>query len=149
LQAPLELYFCLAANKNACWCKVLSLTIQIVGLMKKVRPIITKEIVVNHDQAASEFFVDLSLLDLGLLDLGLLDLGLLDASLLGSGDERAALKYRMDGACSVDFYNTFVPRLARGRGIAEALVDAGLAWATEKNYEQRASCWYVQKHLST
>jgi predicted GNAT family acetyltransferase len=102
--------------------------------MKKVRPIITKEIVVNHDQAASEFFVDLSLLDLGLL---------------GSGDERAALKYRMDGACSVDFYNTFVPRLARGRGIAEALVDAGLAWATEKNYEQRASCWYVQKHLST
>ncbi len=107
--------------------------------MKKVRPIITKEIVVNHDQAASEFFVDLSLLDLGLLD----------PSLLGSGDERAALKYRMDGACSVDFYNTFVPRLARGRGIAEALVDAGLAWATEKNYEQRASCWYVQKHLST
>lgn len=102
--------------------------------MKKVRPIITKEIVVNHDQAASEFFVDLSLLD---------------ASLLGSGDERAALKYRMNGACSVDFYNTFVPRLARGRGIAEALVDAGLAWATEKNYEQRASCWYVQKHLST
>jgi predicted GNAT family acetyltransferase len=139
LQAPLELHFHLAANKNSCWCKGISLTIQIVGLMKKVRPIITKEIVVNHDQAASEFFVDLSLLDLGLLD----------PSLLGSGDERAALKYRMNGACSVDFYNTFVPRLARGRGIAEALVDAGLAWATEKNYEQRASCWYVQKHLST
>lgn len=102
--------------------------------MKKERPVITKEIIVNHDQVASEFFVDL---------------GSLDSGLLGSGDERAVLKYRMDSACSVDFYNTFVPRLARGRGIAEALVDAGLAWATEKNYEQRASCWYVQKHLST
>ena len=102
--------------------------------MKKERPIITKEIVVNHDQAASEFFVDF---------------GSLDSELLGSGDERAVLKYQMNGACSVDFYNTYVPKLARGRGIAEALVDAGLAWATKKSYEQHASCWYVQKHLST
>lgn len=101
--------------------------------MKKERPIITKDIIVNHDQVASEFFVDLSFLDLGLL---------------GLGDEKAVLKYRMDSESSVDFYNTFVPRLARGRGIAEALVEAGLAWATEKNYEQHASCWYVQKSLS-
>lgn len=102
--------------------------------MKKKRPVLEQQIVVNHDQAASEFFVDLSLLDL---------------DLLGTDDEKAVLKYRLDKVNRVDFYNTFVPKLARGKGIAEALADAALAWATKNNFEQRASCWYVQKHLDS
>jgi|AntAceMinimDraft_1070359.scaffolds.fasta_scaffold193951_2 predicted GNAT family acetyltransferase len=102
--------------------------------MKKQRPVLEQQIVVNHDQATSEFFVDLSLLDL---------------DLLGPDDEKAVLKYRLDKVNRVDFYNTFVPKLARGKGIAEALVEAALAWADKNNFEQRASCWYVQKHLDS
>ena len=107
--------------------------------MKKQRPLAKQQIVVNHDQAANEFVVDLKCLNLDLLSL----------SLLASGDEKAVLKYRVDALNCVDFYNTFVPKLARGRGVAEALVEAALAWATKHNLEQRASCWYVQKHLKS
>jgi predicted GNAT family acetyltransferase len=102
--------------------------------MKKQRPILEQQIVVNHDQVTSEFFVDLNLLDL---------------DLLGADDEKAVLKYRLDKVNRVDFYNTFVPKLARGKGIAEALVDAALAWADKNNFEKQASCWYVQKHLDS
>jgi predicted GNAT family acetyltransferase len=102
--------------------------------MKKKRPNLAacmvdqNKIIVKHDQAAGEFFVDLNLLDLG--------------------NDKAVLQYRMINENSVDFYQTFVPRLARGKGIAEALVEQGLAWAKAQNYEQHASCWYVQKRLS-
>jgi predicted GNAT family acetyltransferase len=102
--------------------------------MKKQRPVLEQPIVVNHDQANSEFFVDLSPLNL---------------DLFGPDDEKAVLKYRLGNMNSVDFYNTFVPKLARGRGVAEALVDAALVWATKNNLEQRASCWYVQKYLGS
>jgi predicted GNAT family acetyltransferase len=107
--------------------------------MKKQRPLAEQKIVVNHDQVANEFFVDLQRLN---LDLSSLDL-------LASGDEKAVLKYRIDADSCVDFYNTFVPKLARGRGVAEALVDAALVWATKNNLEKRASCWYVQKYLDS
>ncbi|MFT7491084.1 MAG: putative GNAT family acetyltransferase [Pseudohongiellaceae bacterium] len=107
--------------------------------MKKQGPLVEHQIVVNHDQAANEFFVDLKCLNLEPLSL----------DLLASGDEKAVLKYRIDAVSCVDFYNTFVPKLARGRGVAEALVDAALAWATKNDLKQRASCWYVQKYLKS
>lgn len=62
------------------------------------------------------------------------------------GDEEATLHYRRD-ANAVDFVSTFVPPSARGKGVAEALVREGLAWARENNYEIHASCWYVEKFL--
>lgn len=97
--------------------------------MKRVRATLKpKDIVVDHDTTAGEFFVALSHLNLG--------------------EEKATLKYRMSGNNTVDFYSTFVPRKARGRGIAEALVEVGLAWAKKTQYKQQASCWYVKKSLS-
>jgi hypothetical protein len=96
---------------------------------RNIKMMNSNNIVVVHNETSCEFFVDLSS--------------------LGLEDGRAILKYRKDSENSVDFYQTFVPRFARGRGIAEALVEQGLAWATQKGYTQNASCWYVQKHLSS
>ncbi len=47
----------------------------------------------------------------------------------------------------INFYRTFVPENARGQGIAEALVKAGLEWAKDNDFEIEASCWYVAKFL--
>lgn len=47
----------------------------------------------------------------------------------------------------VNFYHTFVPPACRGKGVAESLVRAGLAWAKAQNYDIKASCWYVQKFI--
>lgn len=64
------------------------------------------------------------------------------------GDQEAVLEYALSGNSGVDFYRTFVPPEHRGRGIAEALVDAGLAWARSENLEIEASCWYVAGRLA-
>jgi predicted GNAT family acetyltransferase len=107
--------------------------------MKKKRTVLEHKIVVNHDTATNEFFINISSLDLDLSG----------SNILETSGEKAVLKYRLDDANGVDFYETFVPKSARGRGLAEALVDSALTWATHSNFEQRASCWYVQKHLSS
>lgn len=65
--------------------------------------------------------------------------------------------YREQGDCvlayqlqeqSIDFTSTFIPFRLRGQGLAESLVDTGLAWAQEQGYELHASCWYVAKRLA-
>lgn len=48
---------------------------------------------------------------------------------------------------TIDFSNTYVPFALRGQGLAEELVEAGLAWAKEQGYHIEASCWYVKKFL--
>ncbi|MGI2258950.1 GNAT family N-acetyltransferase [Shewanella sp. GXUN23E] len=58
----------------------------------------------------------------------------------------AELDYRLSGQ-DVDFSRTFVPPELRGKGVAEKLVRAGLAWAKEQQLHISASCWYVQKFL--
>lgn len=64
-----------------------------------------------------------------------------------SGAE-AVLEYRIeDAGATVDFYRTYVPPEARGKGLAEALVHEGLKWAKEQQYSIKASCWYVQRFL--
>jgi predicted GNAT family acetyltransferase len=59
----------------------------------------------------------------------------------------ARLEYRLLPGRGVDFSYTFVPAPLRGRGIAEKLVRAGLAWAREQGLAIQASCWYVRRFL--
>jgi len=40
-----------------------------------------------------------------------------------------------------------VPFRLRGKGLAEQLVEVGLAWAKEQGYDIKADCWYVAKFL--
>lgn len=52
-----------------------------------------------------------------------------------------------DGAEIIDFTRTYVPFALRGQGLAEKIVEIGLAWAKEQGYQVEASCWYVKKFL--
>lgn len=65
--------------------------------------------------------------------------------------DTAVLDYRLYSAAgeppAVDFTHTYVPPALRGRGLAEALVRHGLAWAKQEGYNIQASCWYVAKFL--
>jgi uncharacterized protein len=63
-------------------------------------------------------------------------------------ENEAVLDYAMLSETRIDFTHTFVPTTLRGKGFAEQLVRAGLAWAKEQEYEILASCWYVQKFLA-
>jgi predicted GNAT family acetyltransferase len=56
------------------------------------------------------------------------------------------LDYELHGT-SVNFTHTYVPFRLRGKGLAEALVKAALAWADEEGLKKEASCWYVKKSL--
>ena len=56
----------------------------------------------------------------------------------------AVLRYRMVGDRLMDIQSTLVPGAARGRGIGGSLVEAALAFAREKGYIVRPSCWYVE-----
>ncbi len=58
----------------------------------------------------------------------------------------AELDYLLQGD-EVNFCHTFVPPELRGKGVAEKLVRAGLAWAKAQQLTISASCWYVQKFL--
>jgi predicted GNAT family acetyltransferase len=61
--------------------------------------------------------------------------------------EPAKLDYRFIRGDKVDFTSTYVPFRQRGKGLAEALVEAGLSWARFQGLEIEASCWYVEKFL--
>jgi len=62
-------------------------------------------------------------------------------------DQQARLDYQLiEGATTqVDFHHTYVPVEFRGQGLAEQLVQAGLSWAAQQNFQVHASCWYVAK----
>lgn len=59
----------------------------------------------------------------------------------------AVLEYTMLSESRIDFTHTFVPFRGRGKGHAEALVQAGLNWAKQQGYDIQTSCWYVDKFL--
>lgn len=64
-------------------------------------------------------------------------------------DEPAVLLYSLDpNSRKINFYRTYVPDSARGKGIARKLVEAGLSWARAEGYQIEASCSYVQPFLS-
>lgn len=59
---------------------------------------------------------------------------------------KSFVDYRISGD-TIDFHHTFVPDAMRGRGIAEQVVNAALAWAKAEDYKIEASCGYVQRFL--
>ena len=61
--------------------------------------------------------------------------------------DQAVLDYVITNPKQIDFNHTYVPFRQRGKGYAEALVEAGLNWAKEQDFEIQASCWYVKKFL--
>ncbi|MDF3125018.1 GNAT family N-acetyltransferase [Rheinheimera sp. 1928-s] len=62
--------------------------------------------------------------------------------------EQAELLYSLDpNSKKINFYRTYVPESARGKGLARQLVEAGLSWAKKQGYQIEASCSYVQPFL--
>lgn len=63
----------------------------------------------------------------------------------------AVLRYQLQpvatGGMTIDFNSTYVPPEYRGKGLAEKLVRAGIAWAKAQGYELHASCWYAAKFI--
>ncbi|ATC63155.1 GNAT family N-acetyltransferase [Nibricoccus aquaticus] len=63
---------------------------------------------------------------------------------LPEGD--SVVEYSLTGDAVV-FTHTLVPAALRGRGIAEALVRAALAWASGENLHVGATCSYVARFI--
>ncbi|MCL1059376.1 N-acetyltransferase [Shewanella gelidimarina] len=55
----------------------------------------------------------------------------------------------ISGSGRCNFSSTFVPNELRGKGLAEKLVRHGLSWAKSQGLQVEASCWYVQKFLTS
>ncbi|WP_347158092.1 GNAT family N-acetyltransferase [Pontibacter chitinilyticus] len=63
------------------------------------------------------------------------------------GEEDAELAYALPAAGEINFTHTFVPAVARGKGIATKLIEAGLAYAHEQGLKVKASCPVVARYL--
>ena len=74
-------------------------------------------VAVQHDTAGSRFVVSLE-------------------------GQEAVLRYRRAGQ-SIDMYQTFVPEVFRGRGIAEALARAAFEYAKAERLTVVPSCSYL------
>lgn len=63
----------------------------------------------------------------------------------GEGSEEAEMTYGPgDGPKVLVFDHTYVPRPFRGRGIAQELVEAGIAFAREQGMTVVPACSYVR-----
>ncbi len=62
-------------------------------------------------------------------------------------DKHAKLEYELLDNHTINFSHTYVPFRLRGKGYAEALVEAGLAWARKEKFNIKTSCWYVEKFI--
>lgn len=62
-------------------------------------------------------------------------------------NDRAHLKYHLLGDDVIEYYSTYVPDSARGQGLAQVLVDAGIAYAKTLNRKIKPTCWYVDKYM--
>ncbi|WP_187263858.1 GNAT family N-acetyltransferase [Pontibacter beigongshangensis] len=62
-------------------------------------------------------------------------------------EEEAELAYSTPAPKVLDFTHTFVPETARGKGIADKLIEAGLQFAANNNYQIRASCPVVARFI--
>jgi len=65
------------------------------------------------------------------------------------GEEEAELAYSLPAAGMLDFTHTYVPESARGKGIAQKLIEEGLRYARQNGYKIQASCPVVKKYLQT
>lgn len=61
--------------------------------------------------------------------------------------QQALLTYRLKEGTKVDFNHTFVPKVARGSGVALKVVNTAADWAREQGLTIEASCWYAHKVL--
>lgn len=59
----------------------------------------------------------------------------------------AELTYEWCGDQTVNFTHTYVPFSLRGKGLADLLVEKGLAWARGAGLELTTCCWFVEKYL--
>jgi len=62
-------------------------------------------------------------------------------------DEEAELTYSYPEDTVMDFDYTFVPESARNQGLADKLVQAGLTFARENNYQVIPSCPVVEAYV--
>lgn len=62
-------------------------------------------------------------------------------------DGDAELVYSHIGPQLIDLQHTYVPRSARGQGVAEALAEAAFAYAREQGYRVVPSCPFVRSWL--
>jgi len=63
------------------------------------------------------------------------------------GEEEAELAYALPAANVINFTHTYVPESARGKGIAQKLIEEGLRYARQNGYKVQASCPVVKKYL--
>jgi len=63
------------------------------------------------------------------------------------GEEEAELAYTRPEHGVIDIQHTFVPKSARGQGVAEALAKAAFQWARERGVRVVPSCPFVRKWL--
>ncbi|WP_162427237.1 GNAT family N-acetyltransferase [Pontibacter pudoricolor] len=64
------------------------------------------------------------------------------------GDEEAELAYAKPSEKEIDFTHTYVPESARGKGIAQQLIEEGLCFARDNGLLVIASCPVVAKYIS-
>jgi uncharacterized protein len=64
------------------------------------------------------------------------------------GDEEAELAYARPSEKEIDFTHTFVPESARGKDIAQQLIEEGLCFARDNGYLVIATCPVVAKYIS-
>ena len=64
------------------------------------------------------------------------------------GEEDAELAYARPAPDTLDFTHTYVPESARGKGIANKLIEAGLCYAEENGLLVIATCPVVEKFIS-
>ena len=63
------------------------------------------------------------------------------------GDEDAELAYATPSEEVIDFTHTFVPESARGKGVANKLIEEGLCYAEENGKKVIATCPVVKKFI--
>ena len=59
----------------------------------------------------------------------------------------AKLSYRKEGPGQLNFYSTFVPSEARGKGLAKLLTEAGLEYARSNGLKVIPGCSYVETYF--
>ena len=64
-----------------------------------------------------------------------------------ANDEEAELAYSRPSEKEIDFTHTFVPESARGKGIAQQMIEEGLCFARDNGYLVIATCPVVKKYI--
>ncbi|MCC9166254.1 GNAT family N-acetyltransferase [Pontibacter harenae] len=63
------------------------------------------------------------------------------------GEDDAELAYSTPAENTLDFTHTYVPVAARGKGLANKLIEAGMQYAKSNNLKVIATCPVVAKYV--